>query len=399
MAPLWRTVQMAVIVSVAAGILGTGLAWLLVRTDVPFARLWRVLTPLPLVFPSFVGAAAFLAGLAPDGLLRNILELIGYHPPRRFRGLGASCLVLTLFTYPYVYLPVAARLAGLPPSLEESARLLGDSTARLFTRVVLPSIRSSVLGGMLIVLLYSLSEFGAVQLLGYDTLTRVIYSTRLLDRAQSFAAATLLLVLALVAVTIERRLRGPMRHGAPPAARRKRPIPIGRWRIPAAAAVAAVLLVALVAPLASPGPMGVARHQPGRFAGRQPRRLAGRARRTGMDDCLARRRRRHRGNPGRAPTGAARRPVPQPGERDDQCDHARRVRRARTGDRAESRVLGPQRAVRSIACTNPHRCSSRPTSSTSVRRPCDRARSPSPACPDGSPSRRSCSELHPSGGR
>ena len=251
MAPLWRTVQMAVIVSVAAGLLGTALAWLLVRTDVPLARTWRVLAPLPLVFPSFVGAAAFLAGLAPDGLLRNILELVGYHPPRRFRGLGASCLVLTLFTYPYVYLPVAARLAGLPPSLEESARLLGDSTTRLFTRVVLPSIRSSVLGGMLIVLLYSLSEFGAVQLLGYDTLTRVIYSTRLLDRAQSFAAATLLLVLALVAVTIERRLRGPMRHGAPPAARRKRPIPIGRWRIPGAAAVAVVLLVALVAPLAS----------------------------------------------------------------------------------------------------------------------------------------------------
>ena len=59
---------MAVIVSVATGVLGTGLAWLLVRTDVPLARVWRLLAPLPLVFPSFIGAAAFIAGLAPDGV-------------------------------------------------------------------------------------------------------------------------------------------------------------------------------------------------------------------------------------------------------------------------------------------------------------------------------------------
>jgi iron(III) transport system permease protein len=249
--PLWRTIQMAVIVSVATGVVGTGLAWLLVRTDIPLAGVWRVLAALPLVFPSFVGAAAFIAGFAPDGVIRAALDVFGYEAPRRFRGLGASCLVLTAFTYPYVYLPVAARLANLPPAIEESARLLGDRTARLFFRIVLPAIRSSVLGGMLIALLYSLSEFGAVQLLGFDTLTRVVYATRLVDRARSFAAATLLLVLAVVAVTIERRLRGSLQHSAPIGLRRNVPIRLGRWRIPAVASVVAVLLVSLVAPVVS----------------------------------------------------------------------------------------------------------------------------------------------------
>ena len=249
--PLWRTIQMAVIVSLATGVLGTGLAWLLVRTDVPLVRVWRLLAPLPLVFPSFVGAAAFIAGFAPDGAIRTILNVVGYDAPRRFRGLGASCLVLTAFTYPYVYLPVAARLAGLPPSIEESARLLGDRPSRLFFRIVLPAIRSSVLGGMLIALLYSLSEFGAVQLLGFDTLTRVVYATRLVDRARSFAAATLLLILAVVAVTIERRLRGSLQHSPPTGSRRNAPIALGRWRIPALVSVIAVLLVSLVAPVMS----------------------------------------------------------------------------------------------------------------------------------------------------
>jgi iron(III) transport system permease protein len=251
--PLWRTVQLAVIVSVATGVVGTGLAWLLVRTDVPLARAWRVLAPLPLVFPSFIGAAAFLAGLAPDGVIRSTLELFGYHAPRRFRGMGASCLVLTLFTYPYVYLPVAARLAALPPSIEESARLLGDRPARFFARIVLPAIRQSVLGGMLIVLLYSLSEFGAVQLLGFDTLTRVVYATRLADRALSFAAATLLLVLAVIAVVLERRVRGSLQQTAAASMRRNRPVRLGAWRYPALAAVLGVLLLALVAPTVSLG--------------------------------------------------------------------------------------------------------------------------------------------------
>jgi iron(III) transport system permease protein len=250
-APLWRTVQLAVLVSASAAALGTTMAWLLVRTDVPLRGLWRVLAPVPLVIPSFVGAAAYLAGLAPDGIVRQAFELVGYHAPRRFRGLGASWLVMTLFTYPYVYLSVGARLGAVPRSAEESARLLGDSTWTMFARVVLPTIRRSILGGMLLVFLYSLSEFGAVQLLGYDTLTRVVYSTRLVDRAQSFGAAATLLVLALAVVFIEQRTRGRAVVASASITRSSRPIALGRWRWPACVCVVGVLTFALAMPVAS----------------------------------------------------------------------------------------------------------------------------------------------------
>ncbi len=250
-APLWRTVQLSVTASLGAGGLGTALAWLLVSTDVPLRRFWRVVVAVPIVFPSFVGAAAILASLSPTGIARQALEAVGYHPPARFRGLGASWLVLTLFTYPYVYLAVSARLARMPASFEASARLLGDRPARFFGRVVWPFVRSSTLGGMLVVFLYSLSEFGAVQLLGYDTLTRVVYATRLVDRAQSFGAAAVLLVLALAVVTIEHRMRGDAFLLSSRVERAPRPVPLGRWRAPATAAVVAVVVAALVVPLAS----------------------------------------------------------------------------------------------------------------------------------------------------
>ena len=249
--PLWRTVQLAVLVSTSAAVLGTSLAWLLLRTDLPLRRLFRILAPVPLVFPSFVGAAAYLAGLAPNGVLRQTLELVGYHAPKRFRGLGASWLVLTLFTYPYVYLSVGARLAQVPRAAEESARLLGDSAWQMFVRVVLPMIRRSVLGGTLLVFLYSLSEFGAVQLLGYDTLTRVVYSTRLVDRAQSFGAAAVLLVLAFVVVYIEHHARGGAIVSSASAPRPARAISLGKWRIFAFSGVSLILFFALAMPVAS----------------------------------------------------------------------------------------------------------------------------------------------------
>ncbi len=81
--------------------------------------------PLPLALPSFIGAAAFIAAVTPQGVLGGVAEAIGLGGPQGFRGLGAAWLVLSLFTYPYVYLPVAARLASLSTSVEESALLLG----------------------------------------------------------------------------------------------------------------------------------------------------------------------------------------------------------------------------------------------------------------------------------
>ena len=251
--PLWRTIQLAVLVSATAAIVGTGVAWLTTRTDLPFRRTWRIALVLPLALPSFVGAAAFIAGLAPGGFIHDALDLVGITPPRRFRGLGASWLVMSAFTYPYVMLPVVARMANLRTSLEESGRLLGFSATQTFVRVTLPQLRPAILGGTLLVFLYSVSEFGAVQLLGYDTLTRVIYSTRQTNRALSFAAATVVLVLALGVVALERSQRGRSGADDRTATGSPRTIRLG-WRVvPAVAACLAVLSVGLLVPLLSLG--------------------------------------------------------------------------------------------------------------------------------------------------
>lgn len=241
-APARRSLLLAGSVAFTSAVVGTMLAWLLVRSDIPGRRAFSVLAALPLVVPSFVGALALLAAFAPGGLFD-----VGIGRPEGFVG---AYVVLTLFTYPYVYLLAAARFASLPPTLEEAARTLGRSPASVFRSVVLPQSRGAIAAGTLLVFLYTLSDFGAVSLLRYDTLTTRIFSSRLADQPASLAMSLLLAVMALVVVTAERRVqRRRVDTEAVSAGRSAARAPLGVWKYPALLLVGGVVAVALVAPV------------------------------------------------------------------------------------------------------------------------------------------------------
>ncbi|MEL7155605.1 MAG: ABC transporter permease subunit, partial [Actinomycetota bacterium] len=228
--PLGRTLLLASTVSVSALVLGTSLAWFSIRTDVVAPRLWRVLLPIPLVFPTFIGAAALIRTTNPGGIANDLLATVGVARTPELQGFAGAWFVLTLFTYPYVYLPVAAGFRQLSGSLEDSARVLGDSTWRTFRRICLPQVGAAMGAGTLLVFLYVVSDFGAVRLLRYDTLTRAIDTNQLANPPVALALSLILLVLAGVVVALERlfsrRLPDGVRHrSAPPTT-----YVLGRWR-------------------------------------------------------------------------------------------------------------------------------------------------------------------------
>ena len=244
--PLTRTLLLATTTAASCAALGTSLAWLVMRTDLPLRRLFRVLIALPLVIPSFVGAFVLIAAFARGGLLDQVL---GVDLPR-VRGYWPTFVALTLLSYPYVYLPVAARLAALPPSLEETARSLGRSPAEVFRTVVLPQTTGAIAAGSLLVFLYVISDFGAVSLLRYDTLTVRIESARLFDPPSALALGLLLAVVALVVVLSERGVsRRRVHTEAVAAGRQPLQAPLRAWKAPATAFVVGILAVALVVPL------------------------------------------------------------------------------------------------------------------------------------------------------
>jgi iron(III) transport system permease protein len=247
---LGRSVGLAAAVTATAILVAVPLAWLTVRTDLPGRRVWSVLCALPLVIPSYIGAYLVVSALGPRGLASDAL---GFELPSLYGFLGAW-LVLSAFTYPYVLLTVQAVLRRLDPQLEDAARGMGRGGFATFRDVVLPQLIPAIGAGGLLVALYVLSDFGAVSILRFDSFTRVIYTSyrSSFDRESAAALASLLVVVTLVILWLELRTRraGVLHRIAPGAQRRTATVPLGRWRWPALAFCAAVVLVALVLPVA-----------------------------------------------------------------------------------------------------------------------------------------------------
>jgi iron(III) transport system permease protein len=227
---LWNTIQLTVVVTAACAIIGTAAAWLVERTDLPGRRVWAVLLVIPLAIPDFVVAFGW-----------NSLWIW-------VQGLRGAVIVMTLAVYPLVYLPVAASLRAADPGQEEVARSLGVGRVRTFVRITLGQARGAILGGCLLVALVLLAEYGAFNILGYQTFTTEIFTNLQLptEVPTACALALVLVALSLLVLLSEARLRGRGRvaRSGPMTQRVMPPLRLGR--LGGAASLAGVgLLVAL----------------------------------------------------------------------------------------------------------------------------------------------------------
>lgn len=249
---LLRTAGLGLSVTLVCLALSVPVAWLTVRTDLPLRRLWAVLTPLPLVIPSYVGAFLYASALGPRGLLQGWLEQwFGVTRLPDIYGFPGALLVLSLLNYPYVLLVVRAALQRMDPAQEEAARSLGHGAWSTFWRVTFAQLRPAMASGSLLVMLYVLRDFGAVAVMRYTTFTRAIYIQyqSALDRSSAAVLALILILLSLVLLVLEHKARGRSTQLNSAANHRSAPrIALGAWRWPAALLCASVVGLALVLP-------------------------------------------------------------------------------------------------------------------------------------------------------
>lgn len=247
---LRNTVALTAAVTAGALALGAPLAWLTIRTTMPGRGVLTVLLALPLAFPSYVAGYAYVSFLGPRGLLQSWLEPLGVQRLPSFYGFGGAWLVLTLVSYPYVFLTVRAALRRLDPSAEEASRTLGHGAAATFRRVVLPGVHPALASGGLLVALYTLSDFGAVSMLRFDSFTRAIYVRyqASLDRSAAAALALALVALSLVVIAIEIRSRRAAGGALHAGSRPQRLHDLRRWRWPAVTFAGIVVLLGVAVP-------------------------------------------------------------------------------------------------------------------------------------------------------
>lgn len=232
---LGSSLGLAAAVTAVSVVLGVGAAWLIERTQVRGRRAWGVLAALPLAVPSYVAAFSWISAV-PD-----------------IAGFAGAVVVLSLSCFPYVYLPTAAALRRLDPAMEEASRSLGVGAFTTFCRITLPQLRPAVAAGALLVSLYTLSDFGAVSILRYDTFTRVIFTSfnASFDRTPAVVLSGLLVLVTAVIVIAEASTRGRARYAriGSGAARLIPRVPLGRMRVPAYGALGLIAGASLGLPL------------------------------------------------------------------------------------------------------------------------------------------------------
>ena len=210
-------------VGVITGIVGTATAWLVVMCSFP-GRAWlEWALLLPLAVPAYIAAYALVDFWEYAGPAQTTMrELIGWTSKQDYwfpevRSRSGAILVLSLSLYPYVYLLARAAFRDQSANVLEVARTLGCGFWGRFLRIAVPLARPAILGGVAIVMMETLSDFGAVEYFAVQTLTTGIMTTWL--EASNVAGAaqisSLLLMIVVVLIVAERLSRHKARFYQP----------------------------------------------------------------------------------------------------------------------------------------------------------------------------------------
>ena len=213
-----NTLVLSVVVACLTGVIGTFTAWLVTMYRFPGASLLEVLLVLPLAFPAYVLAYAYTALLDHPGPVQSLLRDITGWGPRDYwfpeiRSIGGAIAMLTFVLYPYVYLLARASFRQQSTTPYMAARMLGQNAFGAFRRVALPMVRPAVAGGMLLVVMETIADFGTVAHFNVQTFSTGIYQAwfSVGDRAAAAQLALCLLTVALILAALERKQRGRAR--------------------------------------------------------------------------------------------------------------------------------------------------------------------------------------------
>lgn len=258
--PLVNTVVVGFGVSAVALSIGSLLAWLVMRTDLPGRTLVSGVAIVPFMLPSWAVALAWIVVFKNRriGGSPGFLEaLTGFAPPD-WLSYGAVPIILTLALhyYAFAFLLVSAALTSLDGRLEEVAGLLGADRLLVLRRITFPLVLPSLLSALILTFSAAMGTFGTPAFLGspvgYYTLSTSIYGA-LRNRLDSdaYVLCLVLIAISVIAIVANQRIIGVRRSyvtigGKGLVAGRRR---LGPWRYPLATVVALFIAVAVFAPL------------------------------------------------------------------------------------------------------------------------------------------------------
>lgn len=215
--PLVNTLTIAISTSILALTLGTLLAWLVVRTDLPLRKFISSAAIIPYMLPSWAIALAWLVvfrGSKFGGQMGFLQSMTGIEPPD-WLSFGAMPIIIvqTAHYYAFAFLLASGALQSLDARLEESGEILGASRWYVLRRITVPLVMPAVLSAMILTFSHAMSEFGTPAFLGspvrYYVLSTSLYNNINSNlQADGFVLGLVLIAISIVAIYINQRVIG-----------------------------------------------------------------------------------------------------------------------------------------------------------------------------------------------
>lgn len=259
--PLANTMVTGVSSALLALILGSLLAWTVVRTDMPGKGFLRPLLTVPYVVPSFAIALAWVTVFKSprDGGQPGLWQELFDSAPPDWLSYGPVPIILTMAIhyFPFAFLLVSGALATIDSQLEECAEIQGASRFTILRRITFPVVAPAMVAALVLTFGKTLGTFALPYLLGspteYHTVATMVFSSLAMGfEAMSFVLVTILIAITVVMIYVSHKLVGTSTKRFETISGkgfRSRLTYLGGWRWPISAMVWTVAIVAAVFPL------------------------------------------------------------------------------------------------------------------------------------------------------
>ncbi len=258
--PFLNSLMVGVGVTTLSMVIGSLLAWVIVRTDIPFKKFLNSVIVIPYMMPSWVMALAWLlifkntrTGGAP-GMLTAVFGVV---PPDWVSyGLFPIIVCLGLHYYAYSFLLVSGALATINSELEEAGSLTGLNRLSVLNKITFPLVLPALGSSFVLTFSRSMGTFGTPALLGlpvrfFTIPTQIYASINARNKGDAFVLALVLVVLAAGAIYINSRIIGKRKSFVTMGGKgfRSRLNKLGSMKLPVIILVTIFLLIVIVLPV------------------------------------------------------------------------------------------------------------------------------------------------------
>ncbi|WP_370398451.1 ABC transporter permease [Tenacibaculum dicentrarchi] len=180
---------------------GISSAWIVSRYHVPFRKQLEWLLIIPLAIPSYITAYAYAGIFDYGGIVAKVFSLkidVMNHIGLIF--------VLSISLYPYIYVASRAFFLNQSNNIIEASKLLGASERKTFFKLILPLARPAFAGGLVLVLMEVLNDYGAAKYYGISTFTTGIFRAwfSLEEPETAIYLSAILVIIIFLLITVEK---------------------------------------------------------------------------------------------------------------------------------------------------------------------------------------------------